>query len=399
MLKDPAARTTCPEDIRRLLLDLVAIPSVSPHADHERAVVRYLRDRLAFLPWFREHPEDLMLLPVEGDQLGRELLFALVRAPVATADTVIMTGHIDVVDVRVCGPLAPLAFDAVAYTDAIGTMQMPASARRDLESGQWLFGRGVADMKCGVAVATTVLEDLARDPSQLQSNVAVLFVPDEENSSLGMLGAVRLLARLQDEGLRYLAIINNEPSIGIGDSMEDLASVYTGSAGKINPFFYCVGREAHLGEYYEGFNATSLTTWLNLLLEGDPALADSSDGEALTPYACMKHRDCRQEYSCSIPERSVSYYSYFTSTKLPGELLDDLRRLALLAQRRAIARARRNAQRFAALGKPQPAAPAPCHSPGTPQRTALCRPGQTSAGRPGPQAPRADLSGTLRKGA
>jgi len=186
--------------------------------------------------------------------------------------------------------------------------------------------------------------------------VAVLFVPDEENSSLGMLGAVRLLARLQDEGLRYLAIINTEPSIGIGDSMEDLASVYTGSAGKINPFFYCVGREAHLGEYYEGFNAAVLTTWLNLLLEGDPALADRAGGEALTPYACMKHRDCRQEYSCSIPERSVSYYSYFTSTKLPGELLDDLRRLALLAQRRAIARVRRNAQRFAALGKPQPAA-------------------------------------------
>lgn len=79
----------------------------------------------------------------------------------------------------------------MAYTDAIGTMQMPASARRDLESGQWLFGRGVADMKCGVATATAVLEDLARDPSPLRSNVAVLFVPDEENSSLGMLGAAR----------------------------------------------------------------------------------------------------------------------------------------------------------------------------------------------------------------
>ncbi len=345
-----------PESIRRLLLDLVSIPSVSPDPETERAVVRYLRDRLAALPYFRDRPGDLGILPCEGDPLGREILFALFRPRPGIADTVLLTGHIDVVGVKVCGPLAPHAFDAEEYTARIGRMPLSPSARRDLQSGQWLFGRGVADMKCGVAVATALLEDFAEDPAGLGTNLALLFVPDEEDSSRGMLGAVRHLARLQDEGLRFAACINTEPSIGTGDSLSDLAAVYTGSAGKINPFFYCLGREAHLGEYYEGLSAALLTSQINLLVEGDPALSDRGGGEALTPWACMKHRDFRQEYSCSVPERSASYYSYFTAEKLPGALIEEMRGLARKALGLSISRTRKNARRFSRMGKPRPAA-------------------------------------------
>lgn len=345
-----------PESIRRLLLDLVAIPSVSPDPRTEDAAVRYLRDRLTMLSCFRDHPEDLALLPCEGDPLGRSFLLALLRPRPGLRDTVILTGHIDVVGVKVCGPLAPYAFDPEGYGTRIGGMPLSPSARRDLESGEWLFGRGVADMKCGAAVATALLEDFAEEHAALETNLALLFVPDEEDSSRGMLGAVRHLARLQDGGLRFLACINTEPSIGTGDRLSDLAAVYTGSAGKINPFFFCVGREAHLGEYYEGLSAALLTSQINLLIEGDPARADRGGREALTPWACMKHRDFRQEYSCSVPERSASYYSYFTAETLPGRLLEEMRRIAGTALRLSIARTRRNARRFSRMGKPRPAA-------------------------------------------
>lgn len=344
-----------PESVRPLLLRLAAVPSVSPDGDTERAAARLLRDHLLEGGGFAARPGDLRLLPVEGDALGREILFALVRAPEPTADTVILTGHLDVVGTKVCGPLAPLAFDPEAYTKRIGEMPLAPSARRDLESGEWLFGRGVADMKCGVAAATALVAELARDPGALRANVALLVVPDEENSSLGMLGAVRHLARLRDEGLRFLLCVNTEPSIGIGDEAARLAAVYTGSAGKINPFFVMLGREAHLGEYYEGLNSALALAELELLIEGDPALADSGGGEGLTPFACMKHRDLRGEYSASIPEASAAYYSYFTATRLPARILNAMRDLALEAQRRAIARTEAAALRFAAMGKPRPA--------------------------------------------
>ena len=345
-----------PRTIRPLLLELAAVPSVSPNGETERAAARLLRDYLKDTPYFRSAPEDLRLLPIEGDALEREVLFALVRSPKRTEDTIILTGHLDVVGTKVCGPLAPLAFDPEAYTARIGEMPISPSARRDLESGEWLFGRGVADMKCGVAAATALLESFARDPSTLETNVALLVVPDEENSSLGMLGAVRHLARFQEGGLRFLLCLNTEPSIGIGDDASRLAAVYTGSAGKINPFFLMLGREAHLGEYYEGLSSALMLAELELLLEGDPALADSGGGEGLTPFACMKHRDLRGEYSASVPEGSVAYYSYFTATRLPGEILGTMRALALEAQRRAISRTEASAARFAEMGKPLPAA-------------------------------------------
>lgn len=338
--------------LRPLLLDIVASPSVSPSGDRENAVARRIVEHLADLPYFQEHAEDLMLLPWEGDPLGRHLVFALVRAPEGSGDTVILTGHMDVVDVKVCGPLAPLAFDAEAYTARIGEMPMDDDAARDLASGEWLFGRGVADMKCGVTGCIGVLAEASTRRETLRTHVAVLFVPDEENSSGGMLAALPHLERLQRErGLRYLACIDTEPSIGMGD--EALARVYTGSAGKINPFFLVVGCEAHLGEYYEGLNSAAVLGELLRLAEGNPDLADEGGGEAFTPLACMKHRDLRGEYSASIPERSVAYFSYFTASKNPCQVLDLLRSLALEAQRNALDRQEEASARFAARGKPR----------------------------------------------
>lgn len=338
--------------LRSLLLDLVASPSVSPSSDRENAVARRIADHLAALPYFQEHAEDLMLLPWEGDPLGRHLVFALVRSAEHRGDTVLLTGHMDVVDVKVCGPLAPLAFDAEAYTARIGEMPMDDDAARDLASGEWLFGRGVADMKCGVTGCIGVLAEASTRRESLHTNVAALFVPDEENSSGGMLAALPHLVRLQRErGLRYLACINTEPSIGMGD--EELARVYTGSAGKINPFFLMVGCEAHLGEYYEGLNSAAVLGELLRLAEGNPDLADEGGGEAFTPFACMKHRDLRGEYSASIPERSVAYFSYFTAQKTPSQIVEVLRALALEAQKNALARHEEASVRFAARGKPR----------------------------------------------
>ena len=134
----------------RLFLDFVGIPSVSPCGESENRIARFIHDRLRELPYFDRHPGDLRLLPLEGDPHGRHLVFAIVRAERETADTVILTGHMDVVGVEGCGPLAQFAFQPEEYTRRLASAAITADARRDLESGEWLFGRGVADMKSGV---------------------------------------------------------------------------------------------------------------------------------------------------------------------------------------------------------------------------------------------------------
>jgi len=254
----------------------------------------------------------------------------------------------DVVSTQACGSLAPWAFEPEEYTKRIGSTDISPEARRDLQTGEWLFGRGLADMKSGVAVGLQMLIEAARDPSLLEANLAALFVPDEENNSSGMLSASSYLARFQkDEGLRYLACVELEPTFATGD--EAKPSIYLGSIGKINSFFFCAGKETHVGEYYEGFCAAPIISNINLMLDGNPEYADSLFGKAYPPFGCMRQMDLRREYSATIMTRAFAFYSYLTATKLPGQILSDMREIAEEALRRSIENYTRNASAFAKM--------------------------------------------------
>ncbi len=337
------------ETLYRLLLDLVGIPSVSPSAESENMIARFIHDRLQELDYFRENPGDLRLLPLEGDALGRHLVFAIVRSRKRTADTVILMGHMDVVGTEACGFLAPWAFSPEEYTERIASVAIPRDARKDLESGEWLFGRGVADMKSGIAAGMDLLMEAAGNPGKYDANVAVLFVPDEENNSGGMLSGSSCLARSQrEEGLRYLACIDLEPTFATGDDAKP--TIYLGSIGKINPFFFCAGKETHVGEYYEGFCAAPVISRINLMLDGNPEYADSLFGKSYPPFGCMRQMDLRREYSATIMTKAFAFYSYLTSTKLPGQILSEMRGIAMEALEASIERYRENTSSFAAMG-------------------------------------------------
>ncbi|MCF7934780.1 MAG: M20/M25/M40 family metallo-hydrolase [Synergistales bacterium] len=331
-----------------LLLDLVSIPSVSPSGKEENRIAAFIRDRIAQEGYFREHPEDLRLLSCPHDALGRHCVFAMVRSTHETPRTVLLTGHMDVVDTDVYGPLRDLAFSPEELTKEIGKLDLSDQVRSDLESGEWLFGRGVADMKCGVAVELAYLMAAAKDPAALQANVAVLIVPDEENNSGGMLCAVPHLRRFRDEeGLRFLTCINTEPTVGTAETAGP--TIYRGSIGKINPFFFCLGRETHVGEYYQGLSAAPIVSYINLMLDGNTKYADQFNDIAYPPYGCLKQHDLRDEYSASIMTRAAAFYSYLTVTKLPGQILEEMRGIAWEALQHTLERHKAFSGRFASM--------------------------------------------------
>ena len=333
----------------RLLMDLVSIPSVSPSSEGENRIAGFIHGKFQELPYFREHPEDLRLLPLEGDSLGRHLVFAMVRSAAETPDTVVLMGHMDVVGTEACGSLAPWAFQPEEYTRRIASAEISEDARKDLETGDWLFGRGLADMKSGVAAGMDLLIEAVMGRCNYDANVAVLFVPDEENNSSGMLSASSCLARFQEEeGLRYLACIDLEPTFATGDDAKP--TIYLGSIGKINPFFFCAGKETHVGEYYEGFCAAPVISRINLMLDGNPEYADSLFGKAYPPFGCMRQMDLRREYSATIMTRAFAFYSYLTATRLPGQILSLMREVATEALKSAIEKYTANASAFAGMG-------------------------------------------------
>lgn len=320
-------------DLYELLLGLVAIPSISDsRSGEENRAAEFIYGKLSELGYFRERPDLLRYLPCEGDFLKRTSVCALVRAPEKTRSTVIVTGHFDVVDAEAYGPLKALAFSPEELTRRAGELEMPDDAKRDLASGRYLFGRGVSDMKAGVAAEMAFLGDLSRS-LDLPVNVLFLAVPDEENNSTGMRSAVSWLVRLREEwNLDYAVCLNGEPSVG-----SDGLSVYLGTIGKMLPFYFCVGKETHVGQYYDGVSSSLLVANLSLLLEGAAETSEAFGGQMFPPQVCLRFHDLVRHYSVTLPERAVAYYNQFTVVKTPGQVLEEMKKTAAEALRRTVA--------------------------------------------------------------
>ncbi|NLO56765.1 MAG: peptidase M20, partial [Thermovirga sp.] len=89
--------------ILELLLDLARIPSVTRSAGEVEAG-RFIHSWLSGKDYFRDHPDNIRFIPVPGDSFGRGAVMAVVEAEPAVEETVILTGHFDVVGTEDFGP-------------------------------------------------------------------------------------------------------------------------------------------------------------------------------------------------------------------------------------------------------------------------------------------------------
>ncbi|GAB6280551.1 MAG: M20 family metallopeptidase [Thermovirga sp.] len=336
-------------DLHQLTLELCRIPSISGIADGENELARFIRNWLGALPYFFDNPGNLMLLPAEGDSLGRYGVYALVRASRPTRRTVIISGHLDVVDVDVCGSIREWAFDPEEYTRRIKDIAIDSLARRDLESGHYMFGRGIMDMKAGLAIGMAFMAEAAGNRDALDVNILFLVVGDEENNSTGMRGAIPHLARLGvDQDLEFLAFFLLEPTAGRSDDPNGYFSI--GTVGKLMPFFLCVGKETHVGKYFDGLSAPLIASQINLLAEGNPETTDQWGDEIFTPMTCLKMNDLRDVYSVTVPERAIIYYNQLTVRTTTSEILEKMKKLAIQGLDLSIKMYQSSAKKHRAMG-------------------------------------------------
>lgn len=344
---------TSRESIYALMLELVKIPSVSPGPGETR-LAQLIYDKLAGLPYFKTHKSHLEFIRVPDDPFDRKAVFAMVKAEPRTDRTIILTGHLDVVDTSEARALSGLAFHPEEYTKRITELDLPQEAAEDLESGKYLFGRGVMDMKCGLAIQMALLSEYSRDPRSLPVNIAFLAVGDEENNSAGMRAAITYLANLQEKGMDFVACVNSEGIIPKypGDKNR---YIDVGTIGKIMPLFYCVGRESHVGQYYAGLNANLMSSAVTMLLEGNPDWAETWKGEVYPPPASLKQKDLRDIYSVTLPARAAIYFNHLTVTSTPGEILEKMKDIASRAFAASIEHMTGSANEFSEIsGTPVP---------------------------------------------
>jgi arginine utilization protein RocB len=304
--------------IQGLLLELVGVQS-DTGTPHELAMAKKLLALLRGHGYFARHPDQCGAFE-DRDLLHRPVVWGLRRG--RSSRTVILEGHYDTVEIDCYGLLKPYAL-----TPALLKQHMKPEdpqVGEDLDDEAWGFGRGMADMKAGLAINLHTLLSL-EDP-----DVSILFlaVPDEENMSSGALQAIGLLGRLQEQfGLDYRLLILTEPQI---HGKEDLRTIRInrGGIGKMLPVVLAKGVLTHSAAILKGLNSAFMLAEIVRSIELNTSLSSSDQGVVSPPPAVQFMRDLKTTYDVTVPEYSAACFNVmFLRTRPPMALLEDLERI------------------------------------------------------------------------
>ena len=360
------------QDVKALTIRLTKAESVTDSAG-EKAFPGFLHSILSEIPYFKANPGNIVLRKIENDPKDRSNLFALVEGSGNTC--VLLTGHYDVVQTSIYGPLEPWAFDPEVLAEKIvGRPLGPGSEeealralRNDLASGEFLPGRGVLDMKSGLAAGISVLSGFSRKEER-RGNLLFFAVADEEGCSRGMRAAAACLPKfLESRGLRPRLVINLDAAVDQG-SGEQGRAVFTGSVGKALPFAYFIGRCPHAGAPFDGINPALMASEFAREIECNPEAlpekrgaaeaggvqggaevapgSSSEPGEAPSPPTILYFREAREGYDVTTPQAFFCALNVLTHTMSPEVIVESLMEMARGAINRSLAILRKRASTF-----------------------------------------------------
>lgn len=323
------------DTVRHYTERLVKIRSVSPGEGEVRAAHEVLH-------LLCEHDAGPLyttcgLDPIENDPYDRQNAYAFLQGQ--SRKTLVLLGHIDTVDTQDYGSLEAWALDPAGLAARKNelTRSAPASSVASCQDDHdWMFGRGVVDMKSGIAINIALMRHLAASKRELRLplSVVMLATPDEENESAGILQAVQFLLRLRESySLEYLGVVNTDYTTALypGDPHR---YIYAGAVGKLLPCFLCIGRESHAADPFKGLDANLLAAELIRDLSMNDELCDAALGQVAAPPVTLHATDLKARYDVQLPFAAHFYLNMLTLTTEPGALLERLshRAQTVLAQ-------------------------------------------------------------------
>ncbi len=308
---------------------LVCTPSVvdsAGEADVAEMLAAYLRQHLVATPG-----ADVTSIDVAKATPCRAVM-AYVPAPVVTRQALVLLGHFDTVGLEPYGALAQSAYDSAQLKAEFAAQEGGAQTElaQAAQSADWAFGRGWLDMKGGVAVAVEVFLREAR-LAQLPAHLVLLLTPDEESASRGVRALIPELLRLkQQHGLELTRVINTDYTAPLYPG-DDRRYLYSGTVGKLLLGLSVFGRTTHVGETFNGVNASALAGFLAFELEHDRKLLAGVGGEWLPPPTVLHMGDRRERYDVMTVDYAEVYANVFHTGGKPEKLwhgiLSELRRL------------------------------------------------------------------------
>lgn len=330
---------------------LVSWPSESG-TPGEAAFADRLASLLREIPYFRDHPDDIAVIDSHGSPMAKNVV-AVVRG--GGRRTLALAGHFDTVETTnylelkhlACRP-DELKAALLADLESRPLSTTEARALEDLQSGDFVPGRGMLDMKSGVAAGIAVLERFSQVPDR-QGNLVLFATPDEERSSRGIRSLRDALPGLMRRwNLDLIGGVNLDATSDQGDGSEGRA-IYYGTIGKLLPFAFVIGQSSHASYPFEGVSAHRIASEIMLAFEANPALSDTGNGEVSPPPICLEARDLRGGYEVTTPDRVWLAFNWLFHARSTADLQKHFNAIVSEAMARALTDFGAKAKAFAEL--------------------------------------------------
>ncbi len=341
----------CFDDVKSITRELVRIPSIVKTSGESDAA-KWIYDYYMKLDYFKANPKRVVFQKTLDDEISRHNAIALVKGTKGNSGrTVILLGHIDTVGVDDFGPNREAAFDPDRLPEVLKQMDVSQDVLEDIESGEYMFGRGALDMKAGVAGHMYLIKYFAENPQELDGNLVAIAECDEEDNSHGVISALKILKQWkQEHNLDYVATINADYSTPYHKKDEN-RYVYFGTIGKLLPSFYVTGKETHVGDSFGGFNPNTLVAEITRKIDLNPELCDEAQGEVTMPPTSLKQTDTKKVYTVQTPLAAYSYYNFFTHSMSPKDVMEKVKEKAEEAFDDVLDRMDTSYRKFCEMGK------------------------------------------------
>lgn len=338
------------DKIFQYVKDLVALQSTT-HSNKELEGEEYFNRFFSSIPYLKKHPEYYGLFEIKDDPLGRKVPYAFLKGN--KPDTVVMSGHYDVVSTEVYGLAEPWAYtlEGTELEEKLATMDLTDRERADLASGEWLWGRGTADMKGGLGMHMALFEEYAKqaEAGTLEGSILFMTVCDEESYSAGMRAGAEVLKKFKDEyGLKYKLLIDPEPTAEAEGGTQVMS---LGSVGKCLPVVVVQGKVAHVGFCYNGFSPLNLIAGIYQRTNGSLEFSDTYKGEATVPPTWGNMRDMKMQYDASLPYRAYGYFTVLSFDSTPEDTLAKLKKISEEVFEEEVAKLNANYQKYKTMSK------------------------------------------------
>ena len=332
------------QELEKLFYDLVAVKSDTGTV-REQDAESFILNWLGELDYFKANPELFGKYQLHNDPLDRSIIWGLRKG--RGPDTVILLHHHDVVDSFDYGVLKELAYRPEELIGQISQADINQDTKQDLDSGNWIFGRGTADMKAGAAIHMMLLKEYTQ-LDDFSGNLLLLSVPDEESLSQGAREGASLLRQLKDKhNLEYVMCIDGEPH---ERDDQGRAVFYEGSVGKTMVVVYVRGKKTHIGHIFQGINPSHILSEIVAQTDMNTVFSDVVEGEVSPPPSWSFMRDTKEQYDASIPESAGGYFSVLTLTQTPKDILENTKQLCEQAFDAVVKRINQHYTNFREIG-------------------------------------------------